>query len=522
MTCHARINQTGQLTMKYEDNHVGEDYGGAITVDPATGDWYTCSYLDEGVTGFDLAVSRFNAQGQIAWTTSISTAGRDSCSGILLDTVAGFLYVSGATSGTIGGSVYRGGFSDALMAKLSTAHGTLISASTFGSIQDDSITSLTFGRSTSEVIAVGITAGSSPTTDFEGLTKTGSMVFCHVLQADSSSLNRLVDLGAQAGVANLNYISDVRATSDGTYLYLAGFGTSDMAGASNVQSYLAKLSLDTFVVLWMTTQSSAYASSVVYNSAMGEVAVSGLIDQVGGDFDVYLHRYNASTGAELALDSHASPGLDTALTLTVDEGREAYNVLAAMYDALGNSYGGVIQMSYGKWIRKLSKRGIIGGLADVPPVISNNTNNSNNNTGTDVTANSKTGPAKPVSTISDVLIIALSVAGAVLAVGAAVGTVYAMRHHKVHATMPMTIVKPQSSFVSTVPSGSHVVSIQSEMVAVAAATAATYPPLATSSSMASSYGNSEATTNVGTAQISMPTAENSSAPTTVSMDMTRV
>jgi uncharacterized delta-60 repeat protein len=122
----------------------GNNSGSGTAVD-TDGFIYTCGTV--GLNNNDMLVQKYNSQGQILWSTSLSGTGIETATGIVIS-ADNFIYVSGTTTSTGAGST------DGYLVKLTT-NGTLVWQRALGSTGADRFDSVAVDSS-GNVIVTGI------------------------------------------------------------------------------------------------------------------------------------------------------------------------------------------------------------------------------------------------------------------------------------------------------------------------------------------------------------------------------
>jgi len=181
--------------------------------------------------GQDAFVRRYDADGNVVWTSQFGSAATDSATGIAMD--ASGVYVSGFTSGALAGQTSSGS-DDAFLLKYD-ATGTVLWTRQFGSAGMDQATAVAVGPS--GVYVAGFTDGALP-----GQTSAGDQdAFIRKFDIDGGVL-----WTGQFGTPGADQAAGVAISTSG--LFVAGFTTGSFTGEAidpnsliNWDAFVAKI-----------------------------------------------------------------------------------------------------------------------------------------------------------------------------------------------------------------------------------------------------------------------------------------
>lgn len=121
--------------------------------------------------GTSVFVAKFDTLGTLLWSIQFGSEQEDLVEGLSINDQNGFLYVAGSTQGTLPQGLDRGdkntsaGGSDAFVAKISTADGTIRWIRQFGTLYDDHAYSTTPPDMNGNLLVVGATKGNTADPD---------------------------------------------------------------------------------------------------------------------------------------------------------------------------------------------------------------------------------------------------------------------------------------------------------------------------------------------------------------------
>lgn len=328
----AKYSSTGSLLWKRQIGTSNSDQAYGVVVD-STGNVYITGFTfgslgGSNVGSSDLFLAKYSSTGTLLWTRQFGTSGVEEAHGIASDG-AGNVYVSGFTSGALGGS--NAGSFDAFLSKYS-ATGTLIWTRQLGTSSGD------YGQwvaldNTGNAFIAGQTNGS-----LGGPNAGSSDAFLAKYTTNGSLLWK-----RQFGTANLDPAYGVAVDSAGN-AFITGETGSGLSGIG-WDAFLAKYSA-AGTLLWTRQLAGGSFSDSGYGVAVdgsGDVYMCG--DTHGswagpnaGEGDAFVAKYSAA-GSLLWTRQIGSSSSDWASHLAIDLVGNAY--------LSGYTYGGLGALNAG-------------------------------------------------------------------------------------------------------------------------------------------------------------------------------
>ncbi len=308
-----------------------------------------------GVTGGDLDgtnagsadafLTKFDASGNVLWTRQIGTAKFDGCRAVAVDS-AGYIYISGGTSGSLGGTYAGAG--DTYLTKFDPSGNVLWSRQIGTTKSDESFGVAVDGSS--NVYITGTTSGS-----LGGANEGEDDIY--LTKFDSSGN---VVWTQQIGTEDDDFAQSVTVDSSGN-IYISGgtYGSLDGTNAGSVDAFLTKFDTSGNE-LWTEQLGTAYTdgSNAVATDSAGNVYISGITaGDLGGTNaganDAFLTKYDASGNLQwsrqigtisddrsysVAVDSSGNIFISGFTRGDLNGGTNAgnYDAFVAKYDASGS------------------------------------------------------------------------------------------------------------------------------------------------------------------------------------------
>jgi hypothetical protein len=299
----------------------GTDYAIGTGNDNA-GNVYAAGYTNGAFTGAtnlgsnDGFITKYTADGTLAWVKQFGTAADDTSFGISVDS-NGNSYIIGKTYGAFAGNVTQGAY-DAYIAKYDT-NGTQTWIKQFGTNQDDEAIGVSLD-SNDNIYVLGSTAGA-----FAGNTNVSGLdVF--VSKYNSSGTQAWVK---QLGSSGNNYANINGISTDSTgNVFITGYTDGTFSGNTSLGSYdgfVAKYS-STGTLAWVKqfgTTSDDYSIASKTDSAGNTYVTGWTSGQLTGNtalggYDGFLAKYNTS-GTRLWVKQFGTNSNDYANGLSIDK-----------------------------------------------------------------------------------------------------------------------------------------------------------------------------------------------------------
>lgn len=306
-----KYNAAGLAQWNLQFGTVALDRAFGVVVDTA-GNVYVCGQTYGGLDGDtfkggdgDAFVVKYNAAGVRQWTKQIGTTGGDSANGVAVD-INGNLYVAGGVGGRLSGNVYAGGDADAFMAKYD-ALGEEQWLQQFGAGGRDIISSVAVDADGNAHVA-GEASGSLHGSPYVG---GFSDAFVAKYDATGTWLWTRI-FGAQLGVFGTSNTDAARSVAVDTHghVYVGGWTTGALDGDTTASNHGLGSMGDGFVIQFDTTGTQQWirqlgggGTDAVYGVAVDALGSVYLVGQAGsglggnrsaGGDDAFVMKYDAA------------------------------------------------------------------------------------------------------------------------------------------------------------------------------------------------------------------------------------
>ncbi|MCT7961168.1 Ig-like domain-containing protein [Laspinema sp. D1] len=340
----AKYNSSGTQQWVKQLGTASAEWSESITVDSAGN-----SYITGSTTGnlggtnaglYDAWVTKYDSSGTQQWVRQLGTTADDSSNSISLDS-AGNLYITGTTSGSLGGT--SAGNGDAWVAKYNSS-GTQQWVKQFGTTNIEFSEGIIVDGAGNSYIT-GATRG-----DLNG-TNAGAYD-AWIAKYDSSGIQQWVK---QFGSSSDELSQSITIDSAGN-LYITGhtFGNLGGTNAGGYDAWVAKYN-SSGTQQWVKqfgSSSNDYSEGITVDGA-GNLYITGYTEgNLGGtnagSSDAWVVKYNSS-GTQQWVHQLGTSGIDAAYSITVDNAGNPY-VTGQTNGNLGGTFFG----SNDAWIAKLS------------------------------------------------------------------------------------------------------------------------------------------------------------------------
>jgi hypothetical protein len=216
------IKEVGTPTIEFITDVTVDGLGNLYLSGSTAGSWGGAT-----LGGYDAFVTKFDANGALAWTTKFGSPSNDAAKSLVSDEL-GNVYVSGSTDGNIDGT--NAGFSDAIVGKLDSA-GNFLWMRQFGTAAGD----IAYGIAADEL--GGVFVAGSTDGDLAGDSAGNSDVFLAKFDGSGSQVWTKQFGGAAVDVPN-------GVSSDGRGgIYVSGYTQGSLGTPSfgRTDAFLAKL-----------------------------------------------------------------------------------------------------------------------------------------------------------------------------------------------------------------------------------------------------------------------------------------